>query len=131
MQNKHVIIFKNITDGFMNLEYINYLAELFSKEPSLKNKITFILDNNLSLESNQALMQMYNQLIGFDIFEAAYSNGKLLEYKELNQLQLRREVKAISLDLSDYLDNKYSNFKKYFIENSIYENVLSIIKGVL
>ena len=118
MQNKHVIIFKNITDGFMNLEYINYLAELFSKEPSLKNKITFILDNNLSLESNQALMQ-------------TYSNGKLLEYKELNQLQLRREVKAISLDLSDYLDSKYSNFKKYFIENSIYENVLSIIKGVL
>ena len=29
MQNKHVIIFKNITDGFMNLEYINYLSMLF------------------------------------------------------------------------------------------------------
>ena len=45
----------------MNLEYINYLADIFSKKEELKDKFTFILQNDVSKESNQAIMQMYNK----------------------------------------------------------------------
>ena len=69
--NKNIIIFKNITEGFMNLKYINSLAEIFDKKKELKDKFVFILENNASNEVNQAIMQMFNKLIGFNIFVAA------------------------------------------------------------
>lgn len=133
MVSKNIIIFKNLTEGFMNLDGINYLADIFSKDESLKNRFTFILDNEVSNESNQAIMQMFNKLIGFDIFEAASSKGQLLEYKELNQLQLRNEIKANNISLDEFLDSKYknSNIKKHIVEKNIYESILTIIKGEL
>lgn len=130
MPNKNIIVFKNITTGFMNLEYINYLANIFSKKEELKDKFTFILQNDVSKESNQAIMQMYNKLIGFDIFSAAFSKGCLLEYKELNELQLRGKIKAKNIELNEFLKNKYKDYKinLHIIENNIYQNILSIIK---
>lgn len=130
MPNKNIIVFKNITTGFMNLEYINYLADIFSKKEELKDKFTFILQNDVSKESNQAIMQMYNKLIGFDIFSAAFSKGSLLEYKELNELQLRGKIKAENIELNEFLKNKYKDYKinLHVIENNIYQNILSIIK---
>lgn len=133
MPKKYIVVFKNITNGFMDLEVINYLAALFTKNKTLKDKITFCLDNDVSHDSNQAIMQMYNSLIGFDIFELAHSNQQLLEYKPLNQLQLRKGLTAKNMDLNSYLNEKYKNYetKIYTIENNIYQNLLSIIEEVL
>ena len=126
MTDKHIIIFKNITDGFMNLEKINNLADIFELNPTLKDKIIFILDNNNSNESNQALMQMYNSLIGFDVFKASLKQKSLLEYKHLNNLQLRKKMIPKEIDLDKYIKEKYNNcnIKKYNITDDIYKNIL-------
>lgn len=131
MADKHLVIFKDITSGFMNLDCINYLADIFEKNSELKNKITFILQNDVSNDNNQILMQMYNSLIGFDIFDAAFSNDTLLKFKHLNGLQLRKKVETEKKDLNEYLDEEYKNYNLHIIENNVYENILSIIKEVL
>lgn len=133
MVDKHLVIFKDITSGFMNLDCINYLADIFEKNSELKNKITFILQNDVSNDNNQILMQMYNSLIGFDIFEASFSNDTLLRYKHLNGLQLRKKVEPEKKDLNEYLKEEYKNYnlKMHIIEDNVYENILSIIKEVL
>ena len=99
-ENKNIIIFKNITEGFMNLKYINSLANIFDKKKELKDKFVFILQNNASNEANQAIMQMFNKLMGFKIFVAASSNGQLLEYKPLNELQLKHKINGIKKKFS-------------------------------
>lgn len=133
MSNKYIIVFKDITEGFMDLKYINYLADIFEKKSELKEKIVFILDNDASCSSNQAIMQMYNSLIGFDVFKAAFIGDKMLEYKYLNGLQLRKKIACQEGDFRTYIDEKYKNDKVqiYTIESDLYKSLLSIIKGVL
>ena len=128
--NKNIIIFKNITEGFMNLKYINSLAEIFDKKKELKDKFVFILENNASNEVNQAIMQMFNKLIGFNIFVAASSNGQVLEYKPLNELQLKHKIEGVEISLQDYLNNKYKDYQlnTHIVENDIYQNIISIIE---
>ena len=130
MLNKNIIIFKNITEGFMNLKYINFLADTFALDKELKNKYVFVLDNDSTSEENQALMQMYNALMGFDIFVCASCSGELLEYKRLNGLQLRRKIKTKKEDLMAYLNNRYSDCvtKIHVVENNLYQSIMTIIK---
>ncbi len=129
MPNKKIIIFKNLTTGFMNLKYINYLADVLSKNNGLRENLVFILDNSASNESNQAIMQMYNKLLGYNIFSVAYSNGEILEYRELNDLELRKKINGINIELNSFLKEKYKDYNTeiHIIENDIYENILSII----
>ena len=131
--NKNIIIFKNITEGFMNLRYINSLAEIFDKKKELKDKFIFILENNASNEVNQAIMQMFNKLIGFNLFVAASSNGQLLEYKPLNELQLRHKIEGVEISLQEYLSNKYKDYQlnTHIVEKDIYQNIISIIEEEL
>ena len=128
--NKHIIIFKNITKGFMNLKYINSLANIFDKKKDLKDKFVFILQNSASNEENQAIMQMFNKLIGFNFFIAASSNGQVLEYKPLNELQLKHKIDGVEITLQDYLNNKYKDYQlnTHIVENDIYRNIISIIE---
>ena len=128
MVDKHIVVFKNITTGFMNIEHISYVAEIFKRRPELKSKISFILENNESLETNQNLMRIYNNLIGFDIFIAAASNGNVLEYKKLNEFQSKKKFIGIKLDLDKYLNEKYGKIKKIIVESNIYSSILSIIQ---
>lgn len=130
MLNKNIIIFKNITEGFMNLKYINFLADTFAIDKELKDKYVFVLDNDSTNEENQALMQMYNALMGFDIFVCSYSNGELLEYKRLNGLQLRRKIEGKKEELNDYLNNKYKDYKMnvHVVDNNLYQSIMTIIK---
>lgn len=129
-ENKNIIIFKNITEGFMNLKYINSLAEIFDKKKELKDKFVFILENNASNEVNQAIMQMFNKLMGFKIFVAASSNGQLLEYNPLNELQLKHKINGIDISLQEYLENKYKGYQlnTHIVENDVYRNIISIIE---
>ena len=131
--NKNIIIFKNIIEGFMNLRYINSLAEIFDKKKELKDKFIFILENNASNEVNQAIMQMFNKLIGFNLFVAASSNGQLLEYKPLNELQLRHKINGEEISLQEYLSNKYKDYQlnTHIVEKGIYQNVIPIIEEEL
>ncbi len=133
MVDKYIVVFKDITSGFMCLECINYLADVFTKIPNLKNKVVFILQNDVSQNNNQAIMQMYNTLIGVDIFKAASSKGTLLRYKHLNGLQLRKKVESEKKELNEFLQEEYKNctLKMYIIEDHLYENILSIIKEAL
>lgn len=133
MADKYIIIFKNKTNGFMNLENINNLADIFELNPILKNKIGFILENEENKENNQALMQMYNTLIGFDIFKASYQENSLLIYKHLNKLQLKKELITQNITINDYLKDKYDNhnLKKYEITEDIYKNIFMIIKEII
>lgn len=133
MENKVVIIFKDLTSGFMDLEKINYLADILNGNKILRKKMVFVLDNNSTNEANQALMQMYNSLMGFDIFIGAYSNNSFLEYKHLNQLELRKKIISFKGDFNEFLAKKYNNYniKTYTITNDIYINLLSIIKEIL
>lgn len=128
--NKNIIIFKNITEGFMNLKYINSLANIFDKKKELKDKFVFVLQNNASNEANQAIMQMFNKLMGFNIFVAASSNGQLLEYKPLNELQLKHKINGIDIYLQEYLENKYKGYQlnTHIVENDVYRNIISIIE---
>ena len=128
--NKNIIIFKNITEGFMNLKYINSLANIFDKKKELKDRFVFILQNNASNEANQAIMQMFNKLMGFNIFVAASSNGQLLEYKPLNELQLKHKINGIDISLQEYLENKYKGYQlnTHIVENDVYRNIISIIE---
>lgn len=130
MQNKYIIIFKDITDGFMDLKNINSLSSILEGNKELRNHLSFFLQNSLSNESNQAIMQMYNSLMGFDIFEASYSNHHLLEYKYRNGLQLRKKIEAENLDLETYIKDKYknNNIRIYYVTKDIYINLMSIIK---
>lgn len=129
-ENKNIIIFKNITEGFMNLKYINSLANIFDKKKELKDKFVFILQNNASNEANQAIMQMFNKLMGFKIFVAASSNGQLLEYNPLNELQLKHKINGIDISLQEYLENKYKGYQlnTHIVENDVYRNIISIIE---
>ena len=129
-ENKNIIIFKNITEGFMNLKYINSFANIFDKKKELKDKFVFILQNNASNEANQAIMQMFNKLMGFKIFVAASSNGQLLEYKPLNELQLKHKINGIDISLQEYLENKYKGYQlnTHIVENDVYRNIISIIE---
>lgn len=130
MQNKYIIIFNDITEGFMNLKNINDLAEIFKNSKEMKKRCSFFLQNNVSIESNQAIMQMYNSLVGFDIFKGAYSNHRLLEYKYRNGLQLRKKIESENIDLETYLKNEYkdSNLKIYYITKNIYKELMKILK---
>lgn len=132
MADKYVIIFKNLTSGFMNLENINYLAKLFQNNEHLKEKIVFILDNDSSCNSNQALMQMFNSLMGFNLFIGAYSNNAILEYKQLNQFELGKKIEAVPCDLNEFIKNKLNyKIKTYIISTEIYKNLLPIIKEII
>ena len=68
MEDKIIIIFKDLISGFMNLDKINYFADILKNNKSISEKLVFVLDNNSTNEANQALMQMYNSLLGFDVF---------------------------------------------------------------
>lgn len=130
MPNKYIIIFKDITEGFMDLKNINDLADIFESSKELRKKFSFFLQNNASNESNQAIMQMYNSLIGFDIFKGSYSKHRLLEYKYRNGLQLRKKIESENIDLETYLKNKYKgdNLKIYYVTKNIYKELMQIIK---
>lgn len=130
MPNKYIIIFKDITEGFMDLKNINDLADIFESSKELRKNFSFFLQNNASNESNQAIMQMYNSLIGFDIFKGSYSNHRLLEYKYRNGLQLRKKIESENIDLETYLKNKYKddNLKIYYVTKNIYKELMQIIK---
>lgn len=132
MSNKYIIVFKNITEGFMDLKHINYLADVFQKK-KLKEELIFILDNDANSSKNQAIMQMYNSLIGFDVFKAAFMGKKMLEYKHLNGLQLKKEIPCQEIDFHTYINERYNSDKimLYTIESDLYKNLLSIIKEVL
>lgn len=130
MPNKYIIIFKDITEGFMDLKNINDLADIFESSKELRKNFSFFLQNNASNESNQAIMQMYNSLIGFDIFKGSYWNHRLLEYKYRNGLQLRKKIESENIDLETYLKNKYKddNLKIYYVTKNIYKELMQIIK---
>ena len=129
-KNKNIIVFKNLTEGFMNLKYINFLVDTLSVNKELQESYVFVLDNDNSNEKNQALMQMYNSLMGFNIFVCAYSNGELLEFKRLNGLQLRRKVESKKMDLKEFLNDKYKDYNiiVHVVENDLYQNIMRIIK---
>lgn len=130
MQNNYIIIFKDITEGFMDLAKINFIADILKKHKDLKNHLSFFLENNLKEESNQAIMQMYNRLLGYDIFKGSYSNHHFLEYNYRNEFQLRKKLELQSIDLETYLKNKYQNtkIKTYYVTKDIYKELMSILK---
>lgn len=130
MEDKIIIIFKDLISGFMDLDKINYIADILKNNKSISEKLVFVLDNNSTNEANQALMQMYNSLLGFDVFVGAYANNSFLEYKHLNQLELRKKISTEKYNLNDFLIKKYNkyNIKTHIIKDNIYINLLSIIK---
>ena len=75
-------------------------------------------------------MQMFNKLMGFKIFVAASSNGQLLEYKPLNELQLKHKINGIDISLQEYLENKYKGYQlnTHIVESDVYRNIISIIE---
>ena len=130
---KHIIIFKNLTSGFMNLDYINYLTNIFSSNKKYKERISFILDNDASLGQNQTIMQMYNFLLGFEIFEAAHNNGMILKYKELNGIEIKKKINGKKQELNNYIKEKYGNkkIKIHIVNKNIYLNILLIVKEMI
>lgn len=128
----NVIIFKDITAGFMNIDEILDIQNRIDKK-SIRDKLCFCLMNSATLEKNQTIMQMFNGLIGFDIFKYAVADDKLVKYKFLQDNQLRKEnITAEEFNFDDFEnflknDLKQQKLKFTIIENEIFKNLKKII----
>lgn len=128
----NVIIFKDITSGFMNADKIINLAKKFEKNQNLKESTIFVLLNNSTIEKNQSIMQMFNGLIGLDIFKFAFADNKAIKYNFLEDRKLCKE-NIITQELNSNLLKQFlqtelqtKNIKYLVIEDDVWKGIEKI-----